>query len=56
MKRKRLFLFRAILSNDVGLIRAYTIEEACDIACEYFGRPVEIKSVPRDFTFFLPLR
>lgn len=54
MKRKRLFLFRGISPNDIGLIRAYTIDEACDIVCKYYGKPVTIKSVPREFTFFMP--
>ena len=51
---KRLYLFRAILSKDVGLIRANNIDEACDLVVEHYGQPVEIKLVPVKFKLFIP--
>ena len=53
-KRKRLYMFRNLFTNDAGLIRAYSAEEACDIVVQHYGRTVELKPVPRNFIFFMP--
>ena len=53
-KRKRLYIFRALLTNEVGLVRAYCPDEAIDLVMQHYGQSIEMWPVPRNFSFFMP--
>ena len=46
------FLFRVIGSSGIGLVRAQSSEDACQIICERCGKGFEMVPVPDDFTYF----
>lgn len=46
------FLFRAIGSSEIGLVRAQSSEEACQLICERCDKGFEMVHVPDDFTYF----
>ena len=50
--RDETFLFRAIGSSEIGLVRAQSSEEACQLICERCGKGFEMVHVPDDFMYF----
>ena len=56
-KRKRLFMFRTLRTNEVGLVRAYDIEEVIDLVMGFYEykEPFEVRTVPRSFKVHIPV-
>ena len=50
-KRKRLFMFRALRTNEFGLVRAYDVEEVINLVMGFYDykEPIEVRTVPRSF-------
>lgn len=56
-KRKRLFMFRTLRTNEIGLVRAYDIEEVINLVMSFYEykEPIEVRTVPRNFKVHIPV-
>lgn len=55
-KRKRLFMFRTLRTNEVGLVRAYDVEEVINLIMGFYDykESFEVRTVPRSFKLHVP--
>lgn len=56
-KRKPLFMFRTLRSQEVGLVRAYDVEEVLNLVHGFYEykEPFEVRTVPRGFKLHIPV-
>lgn len=56
-KRKRLFMFRTLHSKEIGIVRAYDIEEVNHLVMSFYEykEPIEVRAVPRGFKLHIPM-
>lgn len=53
---RRLFMFRVLRTNECGLVRVYTIDDAVNAIMAYYQdkEAVSVVAVPRSFTLHVP--
>ena len=56
-KRKRLFMFRTLRTQKIGLVRAYNIEEVLNLVMDFYEpkEPIEVRTIPRNFNLHIPV-